>query len=268
LALDCAFTEFFGLGGDNRFVTVLHCYLDESGKFHDHSVVSLCGFVGDRSQIEGFQNRWRELLRYHGMRSMKMAKAVRFGVSLGARRKATGLENRKTALSNFIECITDNFSVGINLAVDVPGFQALNEAQRKAMGGEPHYLAFKRVLGEIVRYYKEPDIRVAVVCDDEQSYSPECYRILNALRSQHHDFQRKVISICFADDDYFVPLQAADMLAYLVRCEAERQFFGKAGHQFGSLFDQLISPPHGKGPTLLGGFFGKEELRSLAAKVK
>ncbi len=268
MALAYEFAEFFSLLGDKRFVSVLHCYLDESGKFHDHTIVSLCGFVGERLQIGNFQVRWEELLRRYGMRSIKMAKAVRFTKPLGTREKAIGLENRKVVLSNFVECITDNLPVAIYVAADVSGFAALSESEKKAMGGEPHYLAFMRVLGEIVNFYKDPNVQLSVVCDDEQSYSPRCYAIMNQIRSKHSEFRRKIVSLCFADDEYFVPLQAADMLAYLVRCEAERQFTGRTDHQFGGLFNQLTDPPRGHGPTLLGGFFGREQLRSLASKVK
>lgn len=248
-------------------MSVLHCYLDESGKFHDHSIVSLCGFVGKREQLLDFQIGWEDLLRSYGMPSFKMAKAVRFTQPLGKRRPATGLENRKAALSNFIECITDNLHVGVYVAVDVSGFQSLSEAQKKTMGDEPPYLAFVRVMAEIVNYYKDPDFQLSVVCDDEQSYSPECYAILNKIRAKNSDYRRKIVSLCFADDKAFVGLQAADMFAYLTRCEAEHQLLGKAKHQFSPLFEQLAHPPHGKDPILLGGFFGKNELQSLARKV-
>jgi hypothetical protein len=267
LAFYGALDELFSLIGDKHFVSVLHCYLDESGKFKQQPIVSLCGFVGDRGQIGVFQRRWEALLRFHGMRSIKMAKAARFTRPLGKRNPATGLENRKAALSNFIECITDNFDIAVHVAVDVSAFNSLSDSQREAMGGNPHYLAFARVIAEIVNYHRDPAFQFSIICDDEQSYSPKCYAIFNKIRSEHSAYRRKLVSLCFADDEYFVPLQAADMFAYLVRCEAERHFLGKTGHQFRCLFEQIANPPRGSKPTLLGGFYGKDQLQSLASKV-
>jgi hypothetical protein len=263
-----ALSELFNLVGDRHFVSVLHCYLDESGKFQEHPIVSLCGFVGERTQIGNFQVRWEELLRFYGMRSMSMAKAARFTQPLGKRKAATGLDNRKAALSNFIECITDNLPVAVHVAVDVASFNSLTDHQKTAMGGGPHYLAFMRVIAEIVDYHKHPGIQLSVVCDDDQSSSPKCYAIFDKIRSKHPQYRRKIVSLCFADDEYFVPLQAADMFAYLVRREAERHFLGKTDHQFRCLFEQIANPPRGRKPTLLGGFYSKDKLQSLAARVR
>jgi hypothetical protein len=154
------------------------------------------------------------------------------------------------------------------VAVDVKAFASLNDSQRKSLGGTPQYLAFKRVIGELVEYYKGRDEQLSVICDDDQQCSPQYYRILNELRHQSRPFRKTIVSLCFADDKHFSPLQASDMIAYLVRTEAERRFHQKEDRTFGGLLQQLASPPSGPPLEMLGGYFGDAEIASLVSKFK
>ena len=64
-----------------------------------------------------------------------------------------------------------------------------------------------------------------------------------AIRDARGDVKEKVISLTFADDEYFPALQAADMVAWLTRREAQREFYGNT-YEFRELYSYLISGGH------------------------
>ncbi|MGA3095213.1 MAG: DUF3800 domain-containing protein [Bryobacteraceae bacterium] len=249
---------------ENTFMAFVQCYVDESGKFKDHQVLSLCGFAAAPSQIEVFDSGWRSLLRANGMRSLHMKKAARFTQPLGTRRPAIGLEERKTALLSFVECIQNNLETALYVAVDIAAFKALAGDERKILGGDPYYLVFQRLLFELVRYYAEPDARVSLICDEEQYYSKRCHEILAKLKAKHEDYRRALISISFADDEFFTVLQAADLFAYLTRCAAQVEMRGESAFQFRLLYDHLTAADTRGKLNLLGGVYGEEQLHELA----
>src|SRR5579864_9013955 len=121
---------------EDTFVAYIQCYVDESGKFKDHQIVSLCGFGGNQGQIQTFEALWQSLLRRNGMRSLHMKKATRFTQPLGSRNAAIGLEYRKTALLSFAECARDSMEVAVHVAIDVSAFNALPGDERKLLGDD------------------------------------------------------------------------------------------------------------------------------------
>jgi hypothetical protein len=252
---------------EDTFVVFIQCYVDESGKFKDHSVISLCGFAGSIRQIETFDGGWKSLLRRNGMSSLTMKKAARFTQPLGSKNKATGLEARTTALLPFIECMRDNMEVAVQVAVDIGAFNSLSTHYHPRLGGEPYYLAFQKLLGELLRHYSQPaeDVRISLVCDEEQHYSIRCYDILARLRAKYKDYKRALVSISFADDEFFTVLQAADVFAYLTRREAQMHFAGGPSYEYGLLYHHLTSANTRGNLAVLGGLYNEAKLRSLAA---
>ena len=265
---DQGFVEVAGLVlPENTFMAFVQCYVDESGKFKDHQILSLCGFAAVPRQIEIFDGEWRSLLRRNGMRSLHMKKAARFTQRLGTRNAAIGLENRKTALLSFVECMRDNLETAIYVAVDITAFNSLSGGERKALGDDPYYLVFQRLLFELVHDPATPGAQISLICDDEQYYSKRCHQILAKLKAKYSDYRRALVSISFADDEFFTALQAADLFAYLTRCEAQVHLKKNPSFPFQLLYNHLTSADP-RGPlNLLGGVYGKGQLQDLAHRM-
>ena len=86
--------------------------------------------------------------------------------------------------------------------------------------------------------YVHEDDRVALICDGDRSTAWDCYRHYRGIKDADIEIRKKIVSLGFANDEYFPALQAADMLAYLSRLEAKRRFY-RDHYTFPRLFDYL-----------------------------
>lgn len=57
--------------------------------------------------------------------------------------------------------------------------------------------------------------RIALTFDEDEDYSVKCYKLISRLRKTRPEIKETIISVGFADDEWYSPLQAADILANL-----------------------------------------------------
>ena len=50
-----------------KFMAVLHGFFDESGKYHQHDVVTFSGFLATYKQWTKLQEKWENALRRHSL---------------------------------------------------------------------------------------------------------------------------------------------------------------------------------------------------------
>ena len=91
-----------------------------------------------------------------------------------------------------------------------------------------------------------------------------CYRLYGRVRTINPELKRKMVAITFADDDVFVPLQAADLLASLCRLEAGRQFH-REYYEYMPTFRALTGP--GSGMRWAVNFYGGDRMRDLGERL-
>ena len=224
------------------FMAILYAYFDESGKQSDHPVVSFSGVCVPQSKLQRFDDEWNALLRQYELRSLHMARASRLSERHGPKMpRGQSARERMEALTPFADCINNHLDVGLIQAWDVRGFNSLSKAAKAALGdpNDPYYLAFARGLLELADYVHDDD-RISLICDDDRQTALDCYRHYRGVRSAEPRVQKKAVSLCFADDEYFPALQAADMVAFLSRLEAKSQFYGDR-YDFRRLFDHLTT---------------------------
>lgn len=209
-------------------MAILYGYFDESGKHKDHPVVAFSGVCAMQSKLPAFEQAWKEILRYYGMKSLHMAKAGRLSEKICDKMpRGQTAEARTAALKPFADCINEHLELGFIQAWDVEGFNSLSKKARYPLGNvaDPFYIAFVRGLAEIIDYVHGDD-RVALICDDDLATAWDCYKYYRGVKAADPAVREKVVSLGFANDDHFVTLQAADMVAYLSRLEAKRRFYG------------------------------------------
>jgi hypothetical protein len=246
---------------ESAFVASILGYFDESGKFKDQNIVSFAGYAAGWSALESFDKEWEYLLRRHGLKHLTMKEALNHRKPLSGRVAAIGAKERTTVLMNFAECILKHFELGVSVSVDVVAFAALPSASSKILGKNPHYLAFSRTLGELKRYFSD-DSKIAVICDDEDEYSVECYKLYRKTKLNDPGSRDKFTAISFADDTDHVPLQAADMLASLTRLETGRELLGTP-YDYQSLTTYLMTDKYRV--RYEAGMYGRNALNRLSA---
>ena len=212
-------------------------FFDESGKFNDHDVISFGGVVSPSVDFheQGFVNEWARCLDQNGLR------VLRANRPLSDKNPALGTENRIAALLPFIQCVRNHIQVVTGIAIDVKAYRAMPPHFIQMMGDNPHFTAFTRALLAVLEITGQED-KISLICDDEEQTAWPMYQMFRRVKLIYPDAHEKLRAITFADDRWSFGLQAADMVVSLVRCDADKQFFGKE-YQYAPLFSALSATP-------------------------
>ena len=228
------------------FMAIIHAFCDESGKHHADAIVSFVALCTPLSRAKTFSDAWEGLLRRHRIKDgFHMVDAIRPGKPLG-NIPAQSIEERIEALKPFIDCISQHFEFGFAQGWEVAGWRSWSDLARQAMGSpdNPYYVNFTRGLLEIIKYIHHED-KLSIVCDDDLETAWLCFQHYRAARNIEKKIYRRTMALTFADDRHCLPIQAADMVALLIRHEARYRFF-KEDYAFNKLFDYLAikrTPP-------------------------
>lgn len=247
----------------NPFMAIFQAFFDESGKFRDKKVISVCGLCAPPGKVQEFEDDWKALLRHHGLESLTMKRALRRKVKFSSKVKANSRDERNEVLKPFAECIKKHFEFGIAVSVDVLAYRSLPAPTKKRYGGgeDPFYFAFLTALVSCDKYLRSED-RVNIVFDDDTSTAVPSYKLYHRVRCLKPEIKRKFIAITFADDKEFIPLQGADFLSSLSRLESGRRFH-REYYEYMPLFHLLAREDPERPFTWVGKFYDGDSLRSL-----
>jgi hypothetical protein len=217
-------------------------FFDESGKFKDHNVIAFCGFGSSPSGLVEFDKQWNRQLRRTGMRALHMVNAQRINKSLSPTISPQTLKDRINELKPFADCINDYLELGIACVFEVEGYTAFPFQSKQLMGGSsnPFYVQFLRTMLMLVEYVKPGDL-IGIMCDEDEETAWNCYALYRRVKKIESRAKRSLIAVTFANDEHFPALQAADMLSFLCRKEANRLFYGTP-YDFFPLFRYLTNP--------------------------
>lgn len=216
-------------------------FIDESGKFRDHKIISIGCVAGFNEHVEDFAQEWGRLLALNGMKAFHASKAFKHHVPLGTKQTALGLENRTEALLPFVRCIRKYLGVAIGCWIDVKVFNNLPSHFFQVFGRDPSYMAFVRTLLQIVDFAPDTD-RVVLVCDEDEETALAFYRLYRRIKKLIPDVKRKVAAVSFCDDTHIFAVQAADLVAGMVRLDALSRR-DKKKHQYRKLFKAFTANP-------------------------
>lgn len=249
-------------------MAIIHGYFDESGKQADHPVVTFTGVCVSQSRLKEFDDAWNVLLRQYGLKALHMAKASRLPENNGPLMpRHQTFDQRIDLLLPFAECMRKHLEMGLIQAYDVRGFKSISPAAKVGIGdpSDPYYLAFLRGLVEFVDYIHDDD-RIALICDDDEATALGCYSHYRGVRRAYEPVRRKLVSLSFANDEYFPALQAADMLAFLSRLEAKKMFYSDY-NPFRRLFYELTKSSNPGEAQWFALFAPEEKLVDLGAAL-
>jgi hypothetical protein len=251
----------------------LQSYFDESGKAADHNIASFCGFVATSDQWREFVHLWGRVTTLAEIQKpLKATEILKYRRALSPKIPVQTATQRIEALAPFVTAIRKSLGFGVAVAIDCRAFRNLPESDRAILKGEPHYWAFRMALLLIKQYAEhiyqfDPDIKVALCCDEEERYSVECLKLFINIRRTIPEMRERFTSIAFADDRYFPQLQAADIIASLARQEADRRFHNKPFDMKG-MYDLLAEPNPAAMLAPVGFKFMDGDLLSGAARAE
>lgn len=228
----------------DELMIYLQAYFDESGKPNDKDIASFCGFIATSKQWESCWDAWERLRLGCGLVELKASDILNHTRDLSSTVSAQGVTARTEALYPFIHEVRKAVSFGVGVTIDCRAFRNLPEQDRLTLKN-PHYWAFRYALLIIQRcarerYPNETDFRFVLCCDEEESYAMECLKIFIKLRKQYTEMRKNFVSFGIADDKAFFQLQAADLIASLIRREADRKF-NNALFDMKPLYDLMVA---------------------------
>lgn len=251
-------------------MAILHFFCDESGKYRKNPVVSITGIGADRPRLDQFDKQWRALLDSYGLLpELHMARVLQLSQANGPRMPSgQSLDERIDALLPFADCINDHLEIGLVQAWDVKGYNKLSMEVKKNLGGshDPYQLAFIRGLLAIKDYAGKDDV-VSIICDDDEVTAWDTYMHFRGIFKALPEIKDSFVGISFAKSQHYTPLQAADMVAFLVRREAAARFWDKP-NEYKRLGDYLMTDP--EPPRVMSWysvFAGEQELVNLANDI-
>jgi len=187
-------------------------YFDESGKHDKTRIVSFCGLVN--ADWSGFEAEWAALLRRYQMPALHV----------GAKRVSS---DELDMYRRFIQVILRTVEHGFAIAVDGETF-ASTTTLHGAFTNDPHYAAFSTVLLDLTKFASVlPEPSIALVCDDDPKKACDIYGLFSRYRQRNVESWKVLRSIAFADDRFYMQLQAADLFAWVTRFEAAHRFCGE-----------------------------------------
>jgi hypothetical protein len=201
---------------NRRGITLLmnfapYAFFDESGKWQDRDFICLCGYLSDAEKWERFDQRWGKLCGENEITSLHMASLYR-----QAREKGWDEIRRLDVLLRFAEVIRDNILVGFAVGLDAKHYRSMPRKLRGIVG-DPPTACLRRVLRLIRNRLRAEGFngRLSITLDEEEGAVIGFYNSIARLRKADPELGKYIGAVCFADDTYILPLQAADMLANL-----------------------------------------------------
>src|SRR6266704_1167141 len=139
-------------------------FIDESGKFKDHKVVSLGLVASFAEDFKNIANECGRLLHFNGLKELSAKKVLNANRPLSDKVDAIGVRNRTDALLPFVTCIRKHLQVVSGIAIDVRTFKKLPSHFFQFFGTDPIYMAFARSVLQVVEFTPEQD-RISLICD-------------------------------------------------------------------------------------------------------
>jgi hypothetical protein len=238
-------------------------FFDESGKFQSQPSISFGGVAAPNRNCDAFAENWDDLLKSLRIETLSMKAALQFERPLSDKVPAVGVVRRIEALLPFIECLRKHMMVVSGVAVKSSAFEA-SPISFKKMWGNPIYFSFTRTVMEVLDHAKGNV--VVLTCDEDPATARQMYELYTRLKQIDESARRQLKAISFADDEYVPALQAADLVASLVRSEARKQFFNESyAHE--TLFAALTRSKDSDSLAVVSAAFVDESiLEKLATK--
>jgi hypothetical protein len=199
-----------------RWIAVLVCYLDDSGKDPQNRITTLAGYVADEDQWRAFEREVDPIFERAGINILNTKHLHR---TEGEFEDWSGVQKQ-----DFIVGICPVMSRHLRLGISLSAVKETWKAKKNASQGKIQVSAYGFCFNVIVDWILT-DVRVgraahtegvAFVLEAGHENNPDAERCFNAVRKQHK-LEHALRSICFVPKESCRAIQVADMLAFYSR---------------------------------------------------
>lgn len=196
-------------------------YFDETGHAKDERqrFVGVAGLVASATQWEVFERKWNLTLKefnlpFFHMKDFATSKNIFAGWSELKRRKLYGKLIRTMAVTH---------PLPVGSVISLEDYRSLTDDERMLLQDPYYFGMFACVVYPLfLLENKSLDVKFAPVLSEQREFKSRAELIIGALM-QDFELAERLISPIFQDMKVIVPLQAADIVAYELYKEFERQ---------------------------------------------
>ena len=209
------------LAARDRLVLVLDGYFDESGTHAGSDAVAVAGYLSTSEQWELFEREWQTALHEWGVECFHMTD---FSNRAKVYRSWTDQECR-FRFARLVSIINRHTLASIAIIIPVKSYNHIFSKQGKRFVGGPYGLAASACFMDAAKVMDAdyPSARIAYVFE---AGAPGGGEVLKVFQWNYSDIENrtrfKLLSLKFEGKE-FVPLQAADILAYEMHKHLPRQ---------------------------------------------
>lgn len=199
----------------------MHIFADETGKVGSEPIVAFAGIVSTEDRWQAFNDGWSQVMDETGITSIHTSELMSPARSYQGR--GFSADQKYDLLQKCLALANTHAFMSLGSAVDCSAFKFLSKHSKDKIGGDGHVMAFTAFLHQLVSTFEVavengfiPKQPMALVFDDNQEYAAKCYKVFSRRRQNNPIWRDWIKSICFADDAANTPIQAADILAWLL----------------------------------------------------
>jgi hypothetical protein len=190
---------------------LLRVYIDESGTDKGAPVLTVAGYVAKPSQWQTFSKEWTRVLKPTGIKVYHATDAQ------ACRGEFEGWKKEEVAaLASKLLPIIPKYAAGISINLNMRDFDAALEKrpELRSCFPDPYGACFHWMTLKLVELAKKHngEARFALI-HEQNSQQHEAQEAYDWIKDRR-DTDGSLISLTFAKKDEFVPLQAADILAF------------------------------------------------------
>jgi hypothetical protein len=231
---------------------MLQAFIDES---FDHGLFVMAGFVAPAEAWARFSDEWQQFLEMKpGVRYLKMNDAMTLEGEFRWWRDAA--RDEKLRLLN--GCISDHATIAVSCSMPHSAYVNCIGDIRTVPKWSPYQFLLFGIIKELVHHQALLGLheKIDFIFDEQVMEKEKIRREWEAFKSANWEIEQWLGDAPqFRDDLICKPLQAADMLAWLMRNK------GVAGIEFPS------KPPRTKDCPIISFVWTEESLRDLARKM-
>lgn len=202
----------FDYKAERLVATILTAYFDESGTHKGAPAVSVAGYVSTKERWESFETEWRESLAIYNIDHFHMTDFI----AGQGQFKNWPRQKKRLRLRKLIDAVNHHALAAIGIVIPMSFYQALSE-QERVVCDSPYRIAAMQCCAEISRWLDtyDPSAEVAYVFEVGAKGAGKVAEFFRAsMNEKGVREQLRILSFKFEDKKRFVPLQAADILAW------------------------------------------------------
>lgn len=203
-----------------RWIAVLVCYLDDSGKDKLNPATALAGYIAKEDDWKTFE---AQVEPWFSEFKVDVLHAKDMHASDGEFRDWTVLR-KQAFVARICQAMSRSVAMGMSMAASKEGYKEANQKLPQPLKATPYTFCFNALVNWTlfdVRLGKAAhEEGVAFVLETGHENNPQAEWLFNLLRERHEEARNALRSISFVAKDSSRAIQVADLLAFYSRRSA------------------------------------------------